>query len=89
MIWYYVILFINNVFVAVFYAIGLGPVDTLPTILGYDIDAALSGGVAMVHSLSGLFWPIWYMFLGALSVLGYHVLKMVLRMFLGHRAPGA
>ena len=88
MIWYYFILFINNVFVAVFSAIGLGPVEHLPTILEYDVDAALLSGVAMGHSLAHMFWPIYKMFLGALTILAWHVLKMVLKTFLGSRAPG-
>lgn len=87
MIWYYILLFINNVVSAVFTSIGLGPVTHLPTIIGYDVDAGLSQGVALAHSLARLFWPVWYMFLGALFILGYHVLKMVLKMFLGSRAP--
>jgi hypothetical protein len=88
MIWYYLILFITKVLTAVFTALQLPIVETLPTILDVDIDAMLVQGVSIANSAAHVFWPIYKMFLGTLTILGYLVVKMMLRAFLGHRAPG-
>ena len=85
MIWYYLILFITSILTATFS--WLPKVETLPEILGVDIDAQLSSGVGMFYALTDTFWPLRDIFLGALVLFGYYAVKLILRAFLGHRAP--
>jgi hypothetical protein len=63
-------------------------VYTLPTIAGYDIDAALVSGIGQFNVFTTAFWPLSVMFQGFLVIMLYYALKMGLRFFLGHRAPG-
>ncbi len=63
-------------------------VTRLPTIVGFDIDSALVTGVGQLNVFLTTFWPIKYMFLGFLFILGYYAVKMIVVFFLGHRAPG-
>jgi hypothetical protein len=89
MIWTYLILFLASLVTGLLKVLHLQPVTTLPNILGVDVDAALVNGVSLFHTFITVFWPVYYMFIGALFILGYVVLKnIVLRFFLGHRAPG-
>lgn len=89
MIWTYLILFVATLITNLLSLLHLQKVTTLPQILGVDIDGTLSGGVSLAQTFFTVFWPIYYMFIGALFILGYVVLKnMVLRFFLGHRTPG-
>lgn len=89
MIWTYLILFIATLLTNLLSTLHLQKVDKLPQILGVDIDSLFVSGVSMAHNLFTVFWPFYYMFIGALFILGYHILtKIVLRLFLGHRAPG-
>ena len=67
----------------------LPSVTTLPTIGGYNIDTALAQGIGMFYTYAGVVWPVWDVFLGFLFLIGYYTLKMVLKFFLGHRAPGS
>jgi hypothetical protein len=85
MIWYYLILFITSVLTAAFS--WLPKVETLPQILGVDIDTQLVNGVALFYYVSDVIWPMRDVFLGAMVLLGYYAIKMVLRFFFGHRAP--
>lgn len=85
MIWYYVILFITTTLSAAFS--WLPKITTLPTILGVDIDGQLSSGMASFYGFANVFWPIKDVFLGALVLFAYYGIKMILRFFLGHRAP--
>lgn len=62
-------------------------VTTLPSVNGYNIDAALVQGVAMFYTYAGAVWPVLDVFNGFLFLMGYYLLKMVVRFFLGHRAP--
>lgn len=85
MLWYYIILFISTV---LGYAFNWLPkVETLPLILGVDIDAQLVSGMGMFYTYAQAVWPIYIVFQGALILLAYYAIKMVLRFFLGHRAP--
>lgn len=86
MIWYYVILFITSVLNAAFS--WLPQVTALPTIAGIDIDAALNTGMGSFLSFAKAVWPIYDVYLGFLVLTGYYAIKVVLRFFLGHRAPG-
>lgn len=65
-----------------------GVVTSLPSIGGYDLDTALIGGVAEFQTYANSVWPIRDVFIGFGFMLGYYFLKMVLKFFLGHRAPG-
>lgn len=85
MIWYYLILFVTTLLTAAFS--WLPQITTLPTFLGVDIDSQLSSGVGMFYTFAGVVWPVQIVFSGFLVLLGYYGIKMVLRFFLGHRAP--
>ncbi len=79
-----------NLFVLIIGAIfnRLPQVTTLPTIGGYDIDAALVTGMGDLHTFMVAFWPLQDMFYGFLAIMAYFGIKMLARVFLGHRAPG-
>lgn len=78
----FVVKLINSIF-------GIFPLITkLPTVIGVDIDSALVTGVGQLRSFTSVFWPIGYMIDGALVIFGYYGLKMLLKLFLGHRTPG-
>ncbi len=83
---------ILNVFIAtlaiVFNVVGLPTITTLPTINGYDIDAALVGGMSAFWTYANAVWPVRDMFLGFMALAFYFAVKMLLQFFLGHRAPG-
>lgn len=85
MIWYYLILFVTNLLTAVFN--WLPKVETLPTILGVDIDAQLTAGMGLFYAYTAAVWPVHDVFIGFLILLSYYATKMVLRFFLGHRTP--
>ena len=85
MIWYYFILFVTTLLTAVFD--WLPKITTLPTILGVDIDAQLTAGMGFFYTYTAAVWPIRDVFVGFLILLSYYAIKMVLRFFLGHRAP--
>jgi len=85
MIWYYLLLFFTTLLTATFS--WLPKIETLPTVLGVDIDTQLSTGVGMFYTFASAVWPVYDVFLGMLILLTYYTIKMVLRFFLGHRAP--
>lgn len=62
-------------------------VDTLPSILGYDIDGALVTGMGYARTFFVTFWPLTILFEGFGILMIYYVIKMTLRFFIGHRAP--
>lgn len=66
----------------------LPEVDTLPNIAGYDIDAGLQTAVGYLQSFTATFWPIEILFQGFLFLMGYYLVKILLRFFLGSRSPG-
>ncbi len=65
----------------------LPSVTTLPVILNYDIDGALVTGMGQLRTFLEAFWAIGLMFSGALIILTYFSVKMVIKLFLGSRAP--
>lgn len=65
----------------------LPSVNTLPTIGGVDIDTALVGGVAQAYQYASTFWMIGDVLIGALFIWGYYIIKMLVRILLGSRAP--
>lgn len=85
MIFYYVILFISNLLNAVFSF--LPSITALPTILGYNTDSAMLQGVGSFQSFSASIWPLRDLFVAALFWVGYLSLKLIVRVFLGSRAP--
>lgn len=85
MIWYYIILFVTSLLNEVFS--WLDKVQTLPTILGVDIDSNLTNGVGMIYAMSSTFWFIGDVMKALLVVLGYYAIKIALRVVLGSRAP--
>jgi len=87
MIWYYVILFVTSLLTAAFS--WLPKITTLPAIGGYDIDAALVSGMSMFYTVAHSLWYLWDIWVAFLVLMSYYTAKMVLKMFLGHRAPGA
>lgn len=66
----------------------LPTVQKLPAVNGYDIDAALSNGMSMFYNLESNIWFLGIIFSGFIVLIGYYSTKMVLKFFLGHRAPG-
>lgn len=81
---------IINLFVLILGSIfhRLPEVTTLPTINGYDIDGALVTGMGDLRTFMTAFWPLQDMFYGFLAIMAYYGIKMLARLFLGHRAPG-
>lgn len=65
----------------------LPTVETLPNIIGVDIDAQLNLGSGYVASIREYFWPLDLMFQGFLALMVYFSIKMALTFFLGNRAP--
>ena len=63
-------------------------VDRLPLIFSFDIDTAMVTGIGQLNVFMQTFWPLKYMFLGFLTIMTYYLLKIGVRFFLGHRAPG-
>ncbi len=83
-------LFINFVILVIGAIFSFLPVvTTLPTIGGFDIDAALVTGIGQFNTVANAFWPLYYVFLGFLALLVYFAVKIGIRFFLGHRAPGS
>lgn len=66
----------------------LPAVETLPTIGGFDIDAALVTGIGQLNAFVTAFWPVKIMFVGFLFLMGYYAFKIGLKFLIGHRAPG-
>lgn len=66
----------------------LPDVTTLPAILGYDIDGALTTGVGYAHTFFVTFWPLEILFQGFLLLMLYYIIKITIRTFLGSRGPG-
>lgn len=66
----------------------LPTVTTLPEIVGYDIDTALVNGVGQLRTVIQSFWVFGIVLDGLLVLMLYYIAKVLLRMFIGHRAPG-
>jgi len=65
----------------------LPDVTTLPALLNYDIDGALVTGVGYAKTFFITFWPLGILFQGFTILMLYYVIKIILRFFIGHRAP--
>lgn len=65
----------------------LDPVTALPTIHGYDLDSMLATGIGQLNQIMLVFWPLQIMFWGFLFLMLYYILKMTLRLIIGHRSP--
>lgn len=85
-----IIAFLFNLIVLVIGAIFsiLPEVSTLPSVGGFDIDAALVAGIGQLNAFFTAFWPLSIMFQGFLVIMGYHALKIGIKFLIGHRAPG-
>jgi hypothetical protein len=62
-------------------------VTVLPTIADFDIDSALNNGVGQMYTVFNAFWVFGVMFQGFLFLMGYYVLKKIVRFFLGSHSP--
>lgn len=62
-------------------------VDTLPTVAGLDLDATLVSGMAEINTVFTSLWYLQDIFYGFLALLLYYGIKLIARLFLGHRAP--
>ncbi len=83
-----VILILNFISIALGFIFGWLPVvDKLPTIGGFDIDAALVTGMGQFNNFIQTFWPIQILMQGFLVLMGYYAIKMLVRFFFGSRAP--
>lgn len=65
----------------------LPEVQTLPTIVGVDIDAQLLIGMGYANRFFEAVWPLAIMWAGFLFLLGYYTIKIAVKFLLGHRAP--
>lgn len=65
----------------------LPTIDTLPTIVGYDVDGAFTTAMGQVNSILSTFWMLQYVFSGFLIILGYYIAKITLKFFFGNRSP--
>jgi hypothetical protein len=65
----------------------LPSIQTLPKIMGFDIDSALVTGMGQLNTVISSVWVLGYLMGGFLVIMGYYGLKMTLRFFLGSRAP--
>jgi hypothetical protein len=65
----------------------LPTITTLPTIIGFDIDSALVTGMGQLNTVITSVWVLGYLMQGFLFIMGYYIIKMTLRFFLGSRAP--
>lgn len=63
-------------------------VTALPTIGGYNIDAALQSAAGEIHQYVTDVWVVRDVLIGALVLWGYYGIKMILKIVLGSRAPG-
>ena len=70
-----------------FYA--FDPIITLPTIFGVDIDTNLVNAVGWLNRIMETLWPLEVLMYGFLFLLGYYSTKLLLKLFLGSRTPGA
>ena len=62
-------------------------VTTLPTINGYDIDAALVTGVAQAYAFADVVWPVRDVLIGAAFLWAFHAIMLFVKLVLGSRAP--
>jgi hypothetical protein len=62
-------------------------IHTLPTINGFDIDGAFVTGMGQLNTVMSQAWALQDFFIGFLFIMGYYILKMVLKTILGSRAP--
>ena len=89
MMWTYLILFIASAIVRLMQTFQLQPVITLPSIFGIDVDAFFLNGMGLARSVFSAWWVLGDMFIAALVILSYYILKNIaLRFFFGHRTPG-
>lgn len=65
----------------------LPAISTLPPLFGYDIDKALVTNFGYVARFMYYFWPVGYLYMFLQAILGYHIVKIVFRLFFGSRAP--
>lgn len=86
MIWSYVAIFFVAILDLAFS--NLPQVSVLPTVNGVDLDTTLQQAVAYFHTITQTMWYLGDVWTGALILLGYYSLKMLLRFVLGNRAPG-
>lgn len=75
------ILFIGGIFS------WLPQIATLPTIAGYDIDGALVTGMGDFYAFATAEWPLMYVMYGFGAIMGYLILKKVVKFFFGSHAP--
>jgi hypothetical protein len=83
-----IVFFINVIVVVLSVVFGWLPdVHTLPQIMGYDIDTALVNGMGQINTIMASVWVLKYLVGGFLFIMGYHLIKMVLKFILGSRSP--
>lgn len=84
-----IIVFLINTLIAILTIIfgWLPDVVKLPSIVGYDIDSALVTGMGQINTIMKSIWVLQYLIGGFLVIMGYHLIKLVLKFILGSRAP--
>lgn len=84
-----IVVFLFNTIIAILTIIfgWLPDVLTLPTINGYDIDSAFTTGMGQLNTIMTSVWVLQYLVGGFLAIMGYHLIKMILKFILGARSP--
>lgn len=84
-----IIVFLINTLIAILTIIfgWLPDVQRLPSIVGYDIDSAFVTGMGQINTIMSSVWVLQYLIGGFLAIMGYHLIKIVLRFILGSRSP--
>lgn len=82
-----IINFILNLLVGIVTVIfgWLPQIQTLPKIVGFDLDSALVTGMGQFNTVVSSVWVLGYLMGGFLTIMGYFGLKMVINLFLGSR----
>lgn len=84
-----IIVFFINIIIALLSIIfgWLPDVESLPTINNFNIDTAFTTGMGQLNTIMSSIWVLQYLFGGFLFIMGYHLIKMVLKFILGGRSP--
>lgn len=68
--------------------IAFDPITTLPVVGGVDIDANLVTAIGWFNRITVALWPLAVMMEAFLFIMGWYVIKLTLKLFLGSRTPG-
>lgn len=61
--------------------------EQLPTIFGLDLDETFTTAITTYNTFAEVIWPIHYVMLAFLFLMGYFVIKITFKLILGGRSP--